>query len=80
VSGHALALLIACVGISATGFYIMAGPRHLFTHADDPPAYRPHKVEYDSAQGERIRRIAPFYAFGPPVILLGYWLAGGFRG
>jgi hypothetical protein len=73
-------VLVGCVALAATGFYIMAEPRRLFMRADEPARFRPEAVEYDSPQGVRIRRLAPFYAFGPIVFLLAYWLAGGFRG
>ena len=73
-------VLFDAVVISATGFYVMAGPRRLFMYPEDPAEFRPEAVEYESPRGRRIRRLAPFYAFGAPLFLLAYWLAGGFKG
>lgn len=73
-------VLFECVAIGATGLYVMSAPRHLFTRAEDPPRYRPHAVEYDSPKGVRMRRFARWYVVVAPLVLLAYWLAGGFRG
>jgi hypothetical protein len=73
-------VLFACVVIAAAGLYVMSAPRHLFTRAEDPARYRPYAVEYDSPQGVRMRRFARGYAVVAPLVLLAYWLAGGFRG
>lgn len=73
-------VLIDSVAVSGTGFYVMAEPRRLFMRADEPARFRPEAVEYDSPKGVRMRRLAPFYAYGPLVFLAAYWLAGGFGG
>jgi hypothetical protein len=80
VSERSALLLFACIAMSATGFYVMAGPRRLFVYPEDRARFRPEAVEYDSPQGRRMRRLAPFYAYVPPVVLLAYWLLGGLKG
>lgn len=72
-------VLFGCVAIGGTGLYVMTAPRHLFTRPEDPARYRPFAVEYDSDTGVRQRRLARAYAIGAPLVLLAYWLAGGFR-
>jgi hypothetical protein len=52
-------ILIACfLGIGATGVYMIAAPRRLFMRSEDPAAYRPEAVEYDSPQGVWLRKTA----------------------
>jgi hypothetical protein len=43
--------------IGATGLYMMAAPRRLFTRAEDPARFRPEAVEYDSSQGVWLRKV-----------------------
>ncbi len=58
-------ILIACfLAMGAVGAYMMAAPRRLFTRAEDPARYRPEAVEYDSAQGRRLRTM-----IGPALIV-----------
>jgi hypothetical protein len=77
VSALGIALLFDCVALSATGVYIMAAPRRLFVFPEDRARFRPEAVDYDSPQGRRLRRLAPWFAFLPLVVLAAYWLAGG---
>jgi hypothetical protein len=59
-------IMIACsLALGATGVYIIAAPRRLFMRADDPAAYRPETVEYDSPQGVWLRKTA-----GPALIVI----------
>jgi hypothetical protein len=80
VSERDFLFLFGCVTIGATGLYVMTAPRHLFTRPENPARYRPFAVEYDSPTGLRQRRLARVYAVAAPLVLVAYWLAGGFRG
>ncbi len=52
-------ILIACaLAVGAAGVYMMLAPRGLFMRAEDPAAYRPEAVEYDSPQGLWLRKTA----------------------
>jgi hypothetical protein len=52
-------IMIACaLAVGATGIYMFAAPRRLFMRAEDPAAYRPEAVEYDSPQGVWLRKTA----------------------
>ena len=59
-----LFILIAIL-LGATGLYIIAEPRRLFMRAEDPAAYRPETVEYDSAQGVWLRK-----TYGPALLAM----------
>ena len=64
-------ILIACyLGIGATGVYMIAAPRRLFTRSDDPSAFRPEAVEYDSPQGLWLRKTAGPVLVGIALILI----------
>ena len=62
-------LIAAFLLVGAAGTYMMAAPRRLFTRAEDPAAYRPGAVEYDSAQGLWLRK-----TMGPGLILTAFVL------
>ncbi|MAC12077.1 MAG: hypothetical protein CMN74_07620 [Sphingorhabdus sp.] len=53
--------LVAGIALMAVGVTVLAAPRRFFIRENDPNGFRPEAVEYDSAKGRGLRRLAPFY-------------------